>query len=78
MAVLEVSGVMTSLYDIKTVLPQTRVMVHGILPGLDLEEEQVSAVSSCLKKAAKHCKELFLESPERGRGVEFGKTRIQY
>ena len=31
---------------------------------LDLEGEQVFVVSSCLGKAAKHCEELLLESPE--------------
>ena len=58
------SHAISLIKEIKTLFPHTRVMVHGILPGPDLDKEQVSVASSCLEKAAKHCKELFLESPD--------------
>ena len=49
--------------EIKALFPKTKVFLHGILPGLDLDRNKVSAASFLLKRAAKHCSEVFVESP---------------
>ena len=57
------SHAVSLMKEIKALFPKTKVFLHGILPGLDLDRNKVSAASFLLKRAAKHCSEVFVESP---------------